>query len=502
MGSLKARRGLLAGLARWMRRQGYAGSSIKNYIGKLRTAEAFLAARGAKLLLLAEHEVVADYLRHWSSVSPSPSPTARQQILIAIECFLAYARRLGRIPPKLRPTHAVQLDDFAEWLRQRGYTRSSIESYLGKLRTIATFLSGRGWELTRLSEPEIVAVYLGHWQSVSAQPGDAGRRHVLHAVRCFLRYARNVGLVAPEPVAAAPPLAPPIADFIEFLRVHQGVSQDTWSRYRGLMAALADFAAARGYPALVDLPVEVLDGFVAHQRPSRHAVARAADAVRSFLRYLFLVGLEVRDRSRWVQAPRMYRNERLPRHLYPEQLKAALAGVDRDTPHGKKVWAVQSLLNTYGLRICEVARLKLDDLSLEASWLRVERTKTLSQSMYPLTPTVEEALRDYLEVRPEADHPELFLTTVAPPRPYRNPASLANVCVRPVLASVVGTTGQGAHALRHTLALRLRQGGVSVGMMRQILGHRTSQATGLYLRIDLEDLREVACNYADLLESA
>lgn len=112
---------------------------------------------------------------------------------------------------------------------------------------------------------------------------------------------------------------------------------------------------------------------------------------------------------------------------------------------------------------------------------------------------VEEALREYLAVRPQVSCEEVFVTFRAPHRPIQAGSSLAGSSVRKYLLPVVGPPGRGAHALRHTLARRLRQDGVPLGLMCKILGHRSSNSTGRYLRIALEELREVAANYADFL---
>lgn len=90
------------------------------------------------------------------------------------------------------------------------------------------------------------------------------------------------------------------------------------------------------------------------QGRTRDEVARLAGGVRGFLAWLFLTGQEPEDRSGWLDSPRMYRNERLPRHLSDEQLTRALSRVDRSTLYGRRDWAVLCLLNSYGLRIGEV----------------------------------------------------------------------------------------------------------------------------------------------------
>jgi len=71
--------------------------------------------------------------------------------------------------------------------------------------------------------------------------------------------------------------------------------------------------------------------------------------------------------------------------------------------------------------------------------------------------------------------------------------------VRKYPAKDDGLTNRGAHVLRHTVARQMREQGASVGAIRNVLGHQDSDTTFSYLRLALEELREVAANYADLL---
>ena len=50
----------------------------------------------------------------------------------------------------------------------------------------------------------------------------------------------------------------------------------------------------------------------------------------------------------------------------------------------------------------------------------------------------------------------------------------------------------GPHCLRHALALRLLREGASIKTIGDLLGHRSAESTGVYLRLDVDDLRDVA----------
>lgn len=483
----------------WLRAHGYSKHTMDGYRVRLYAIDRWLQRQGWEPTRLADPEVLADYERELENAAPIGKPSLRR-LGDAVTCWLAYARSIGLVPaqpPSARESRPVKtqpwLEPFEAHLRRAGFRRGVIMGQLHFLERVGEFLMARGLEPTQLADEDTRSLYLGEWEASfigQRRPNANSRAKIVAAIRRWLIFA---GLVE-----AAPPRCLPAAmeDFLSFIREHRGLSASSLREHRKNLSALSDFLTDQGHSDPVGIPLALLDDFVAQGRKSRNEVARVAAAVRGFLRYLFMVGLEAADRSGWVDTPRIYRNERLPRHLTDTQLEQALAQVDRQTDHGKKVWAVLMLLINYGLRIGEVANLRLDDLGWDGGWVRVTRGKTREVSTYPMTPAVEEALRDYLMVRPNASNPQLFLTTKAPYRAY---AGAPEQLVRTVLIPVVGRRGQGAHALRHTLARRLRQAGISLPLMRQILGHRTSNSTGRYLRIALDELREVADNYADLL---
>ena len=118
-------------------------------------------------------------------------------------------------------------------------------------------------------------------------------------------------------------------------------------------------------------------------------------------------------------------------------------------------------------------------------------TKTGQPLVLPLTSTVGTALLDYLRHgRPTSVWRQLFLRARAPIGP------LARTAVTDVFqawsASGLAIYFHGAHCLRHSYAVHLLRQGVSLKAIGDVLGHRTVESTCGYLRLALEDLRNVA----------
>ncbi len=111
--------------------------------------------------------------------------------------------------------------------------------------------------------------------------------------------------------------------------------------------------------------------------------------------------------------------------------------------------------------------------------------------MYPLCRPVGDAVLRYLrEVRPRCDRREVFLTLRAPFHPLS--FALGAMVQRRLRALGLTLPRYGPHALRHACATHLLSQGLSLKEIGDHLGHRSSDATCIYAKVDLAALRAVA----------
>ncbi len=141
----------------------------------------------------------------------------------------------------------------------------------------------------------------------------------------------------------------------------------------------------------------------------------------------------------------------------------------------------------------EVAKLQLEQLDWEHDRLHVLRAKRREAQVYPLLPSVGNAIVQYLkEVRPRpSPFREVFLTLRPPFRPIST-SGLYHVASHRLEALGVRTAHHGPHSLRHACAARLIADGLSLKEIGDHLGHRSTSATRTYAKVDLRALREVA----------
>jgi integrase len=139
-----------------------------------------------------------------------------------------------------------------------------------------------------------------------------------------------------------------------------------------------------------------------------------------------------------------------------------------------------------------VAGLCLEDLNWESEVISISRSKPRRAHEYPLVNQAGEAILRYLQqIRPRCAQREIFLTLKAPFRRLSQGALYRLVSTR-LDALGIQVPRRGPHCLRHACAGRLVAEGFSLKEIGDHLGHRSTEATRIYAKVDLVGLREVA----------
>lgn len=189
----------------------------------------------------------------------------------------------------------------------------------------------------------------------------------------------------------------------------------------------------------------------------------------------------------------------LPRSISWTDVRRMLDVIDRRTALGKRDYAILLLLVTYGLRSCEVAGLKLEDIDWRRERLLISERKTGHNTAYPLSGVVGEAIVDYLKGgRPETSDRHLFFNIMAPRVPMTSRAISQRV-TRYLHKAGIKAERPGSHTLRHTCVQRLVDAEFSFKTIGDYVGHASPSSTQAYTKIAVEDLREVAMGHGEEL---
>jgi site-specific recombinase XerD len=267
----------------------------------------------------------------------------------------------------------------------------------------------------------------------------------------------------------------------------------TATAYRRDVEALVDFAERLGLDGPEHLTRLHLRRWVAQlatREYARATIARRVAAVRRYFSWLQRRGVIPADPTVGLRAPAG--GSRLPRVLRQDEVDALLdeppARIDDDDPHRRvRDDAVLELLYGSGLRVAEVCGLRTTDVDLGAGTVRVLGKRSRWRQV-PLTPGAVEALGRWLvegrAALATADSPDdlVFLN-------LRGRRLGPRDCRRIVDRRALSPTHP--HALRHTFATHLLDGGADLRAIQELLGHSDLSTTQRYTHVSASRLRAV-----------
>ncbi|MCA1697731.1 MAG: tyrosine-type recombinase/integrase [Actinobacteria bacterium] len=290
-------------------------------------------------------------------------------------------------------------------------------------------------------------------------------------------------------VTEAGPAEGLLEGFVGYLRSERGVTMLTVEVY---VSDVRRFLAQRGDSDLRGLTAAEVSNAVLGQIGERASatVRLFGCALRSFLRYSYLVGLVDQDLSAAALPVSGRRRSLLPQGITPIEARLLLGACDRRRATGRRDYAVIVLMLRLGLRATEVATLRLEDLDWRAGQLTVHG-KGGRVDQLPLPVDVGEAIAAYLRRgRPrEATVREVFLR-VSPPQVAMARGGVTAIVARRRVApgwAWCGRTGCGTP--RPVTSLRA---GAPLAEIGQVLRHRSLGSTAAYARVDVERLRTIA----------
>lgn len=369
-------------------------------------------------------------------------------------------------------------------LTERGYTPWTRAAHLRVMAHLSSWLQAQQLHVQDLNR-ERVEAYL-QARRRCGYTGFCSRR----SLTPMLEVLASLGLLpVEEPPAPASRTDVLLGGFARYLREERGLASCTvqayLSRARRFLVDYSDDGDLRGLrPA--DVTAAVLHESV---KVSAGSAQYFVAALRSLLRYGHVTGLIEADLSAAALPVTGRRSSPLPQGLSPADERALLGSCDRRTAAGRRDYAVILTLARLGLRSCEVAALRLQDLHWRAGQMLVHG-KGNRDELLPIPADVGAAITAYLRRgRPRSTSRMVFLTTRAP-RTGLAPVSVSYIvrraCVRAGLAPC------GAHRLRHALACRMVRAGVPLGEIGQVLRHEAAASTARYARVDVDQLRAVA----------
>lgn len=280
--------------------------------------------------------------------------------------------------------------------------------------------------------------------------------------------------------------------FLDHLTLERGLSQNTREAYAVDLQRFLAFLDSEGVRSLNKLQRKTLIAFLVEERErglSVNSVSRRLVAIKMFLRYLQQEGLLDRNAAEVMDSPKVWRV--LPEVLSPSEVERMLelpVGDDRISIRDK---ALLELFYATGLRVSEIAGLKLEDMHFDSGCVHC-MGKGSKMRVVPFGDKARECLNRYIsDARPafvkEGTGRELFLT-------YRG-KSFSRKGLWFLIKSYAKRAGirknVSPHTLRHSFASHLLANGAPLRVIQEMLGHVDIATTQVYTHIDQGRLRSI-----------
>ncbi|HQB50915.1 MAG TPA: tyrosine-type recombinase/integrase [bacterium] len=295
--------------------------------------------------------------------------------------------------------------------------------------------------------------------------------------------------------------------FLEYLEVERGLANNTLIGYSFYLKRFLAFATAQNVNKVSQISQDLIHRYRLHlNRLANREYSNLKKntqnyhliALRQFLKYLSKNDIESLDSNKVELAKQEPRQVTfLEGYDLAAFLQAPLA-----TPKSSKLVklrdrAILEMLFSTGLRVSELARLRINDVNLKKTEFTV-RGKGSKLRLVFLSNDAKMAIKTYLEARQDTE-PFLFIghgkiNKDTNPQYGLTPRSIERLVEKYAVAAGI-TKRVTPHTLRHSFATDLLIGGADIRSVQQLLGHASITTTQVYTHVTDQQLRQVYQNF-------
>jgi integrase/recombinase XerD len=293
-----------------------------------------------------------------------------------------------------------------------------------------------------------------------------------------------------------PPLDILTDQYLNYLLIEKGLSRTTLESYSRDLVRYQEFLRQNGTQRISESDTAlILKHLIALRNAGLNARSRARHlvSIRGFYRFMVQEKLLKHDPARLVDLPKT--SLKLPDVLSVDEVARLLGTPDTAKPGGARDCAMLELLYAAGLRVSELVNLKLQDVNLEAGFVRVIG-KGSKERVVPIGLHAQKKIDSYLQksrakLLKNQVSSYLFVARAAKPitrqgfwKLLRRYAALAQLSKR-----------VSPHSLRHSFASHLLEGGADLRAVQVMLGHVDIATTQIYTHVARRQLKALHERY-------
>jgi integrase/recombinase XerC len=232
--------------------------------------------------------------------------------------------------------------------------------------------------------------------------------------------------------------------------------------------------------------------FLYRKNIKKVTISRKIASLRAFFKYLLREGRVKNNPAELIQAPKI--DKYLPTFLSVDEVFSLVGTTFKSDSFGLRDKAMIELIYSSGVRVGELTGLNIDDIDWVSGLIKI-RGKGKKERIVPMGGPAAEALKKYVGKRDELvkkkrdneDDDALFLNRFGTRMSTR---SVGRLLDKYVLSSGINKK-IGPHALRHTFATHLMDGGADLRVIQELLGHESLSTTQKYTSVSVGKLLEI-----------
>jgi integrase/recombinase XerC len=292
-----------------------------------------------------------------------------------------------------------------------------------------------------------------------------------------------------------------INKYIDYLRAEKNASPHTIRAYynslvgnntRGTQKGFFPFLATNNIDSLDNINRRVIREYILslmEQHVAKSSINCKLSAIRSFYLYLQKEGLIIENPMGKVSLPKL--DKRLPSYLTEDDMKKLLMTPDTSRPVGMRDRAILELLYASGLRVSELANLRIDQINMDVREIRVigkglkERLVLMGEPAAVAIETYLRESRSLLAGKKKSEY--VFITRFGRPLIERRVQKI----IKQYAALAGINTKLHPHTIRHTFATHLLDGGADLRVVQELLGHASLTTTQIYTHVSKSQAKKV-----------
>lgn len=280
-------------------------------------------------------------------------------------------------------------------------------------------------------------------------------------------------------------------DFVSYISYEENLSSNTVEAYSSDIVPFIQYLNEHNVTDVKGITHLHIRTYIStmYEKLDKRSISRKTSSIRAFLKYLHIQGYVSSEILSRVVHPKT--QEKIMFALSKEEINNFLSAIDSSNDIGKRNLSIIELLYGAGLRVSELANLKLGDVDYTTKVVKV-LGKGRKERLAPFNDEALSTLKNYLDIRNnfiKEDKPtdNIYVNKSGTPLGVRSIQRLTNF-----ISAKAGLLKKATpHTMRHSYATHLLEAGASIKTVKELLGHASIAATQRYTHITIEKLSEI-----------